>query len=97
MKICAVTLIMALLTGCAFAGESLTYSDHEPLGNMRTKFLADVFFPAVEKESHGRVKIIPHWNAEISTGYDALKALRAGSADLAVVVPEYGRVSARRT
>ena len=30
-----------------------------------------------------------HRNADISTGYDALKAIRSGSADLAVVVPEY--------
>ena len=82
-------LALALLSGGAFAGESLTYSDHEPLGNMRTRFLAEVFFPAVEKESRGRIKISPYWNAEISTGYDAIKALNKGSADLAVVVPEY--------
>ena len=72
-----------------FLTTSLTYSDHEPLWNMRTTFLNDVFFPAVEKESRGRVKILPHWNAEICTGYDAVKAINAGSADLAVVVPEY--------
>ena len=67
----------------------LMYSDHEPLGNMRTTFLNDVFFPAVERESHGRIKINPHWNVEISTGYDALKAVQEKRADLAVVVPEY--------
>ena len=72
-----------------FIAVKLTYSDHEPLGNMRTRFLNDVFFTAVERESHGRVKITPHWNAKISTGYDALKTLRAGIADMAVVVPEY--------
>lgn len=72
-----------------FLTVELTYSDHEPLGNMRTKFLNDIFFPAFERESHGRIKITPHWNAKISTGYDALKSLRSGSADMAVVVPEY--------
>ena len=67
----------------------LDYSDHEPLGNMRTTFLNDVFFPAIERETQGRVKIKSHWNAEISTGYNAIKAINQGSADLAVVVPEY--------
>lgn len=72
-----------------FIAVKLTYSDHEPLGNMRTRFLNDVFFPAVGSESRGRVRISPQWNAKISTGYDALRTLRAGSADMAVVVPEY--------
>ncbi len=69
---------------------TLIYSDHEPLGNMRTRFLNDVFFPEVEKQSRGRVKIIPHWNSEISTGYDALTTVQsARDAQIAVVVPEY--------
>ena len=87
MKPEGLELVCALIDD--FLTINLTYSDHEPLGNMRTTFLNEVFFPAVEKESRGRVKITPHWNAKICTGYDAVKALNAGSADLAVVVPEY--------
>lgn len=68
----------------------LTYSDHEPLGNMRTTFLNDIFFRAVEEESKGRVKIIPHWNGEISISYEALNTLKDGSkTQIAVIVPEY--------
>ena len=68
----------------------LTYSDHEPLGNMRTTFLNDIFFRAVEEESKGRVKIIPHWNGEISISYEALNTLKDGSkAQISVIVPEY--------
>ncbi|MBQ7594118.1 MAG: hypothetical protein IJU48_07180 [Synergistaceae bacterium] len=95
MKYFAFTLIFLTLAGSAFAGEvsgstlELDYSDHEPLGNMRTTFLNDVFFPAIERETQGRVKIKTHWNAEISTGYNAIKAINQESADLAVVVPEY--------
>ena len=87
MKPEGLELVCALIED--FLTVKLTYSDHEPLGNMRTTFLNDVFFPAVERESRGRVKIIPHWNAKICTGYDAVKAVQARSADLAVVVPEY--------
>ena len=68
----------------------LIYSDHEPLGNMRTTFLNDIFFRAVEEESKGRVKIIPHWDGEISISYEALKTLKDGSkAQISVIVPEY--------
>ena len=57
-----------------FLTTKLTYSDHEPLGNMRTKFLNDVFFPAVEREFQGRIKISPHWDAKICVGYQAINA-----------------------
>ena len=69
---------------------TLIYSDHEPLGNMRTKFLKDVFFAAINEQSHGRIKINSHWNGEISISYDALKTVKDGSkAQIAVIVPEY--------
>ena len=69
---------------------TLSYSDHEPLGNMRTKFLNDVLFPAIEKESNGRIKIAPHWNGELSISYKALLTVQeAKDAQIAVVVPEY--------
>lgn len=69
---------------------TLSYSDHEPLGNMRTKFLNDVLFPAIERESEGRVKIVPHWNGKLSISYKALPTVQEGKdAQIAVVVPEY--------
>lgn len=72
------------------ATQTLIYSDHEPLGNMRTRFINDVFFAAIEKESHGRINIEAHWGSELSNGYDALAMAGEGKkADLAVVVPEY--------
>ena len=72
------------------APKILRYTDHEPLGGMRTRFINEVFFPAIEKESNGRLKIEAHWNSEIATGYDALNAVgRKNTADMAIVVPEY--------
>jgi hypothetical protein len=53
----------------------LKFSDHEPLGGMRTRFLKDVLFPAIEQESGGRLKIEDHWNGEIAAAYDALGAV----------------------
>ena len=74
-------------------GRVLTYSDHEPMGNMRTVFLNDVFFKNIEKKSHGRLKIETHWSSELSTGYDALKKTKDGTLDMAVIVPEYDAVN----
>jgi TRAP-type C4-dicarboxylate transport system substrate-binding protein len=86
----ATILTAALLPGTALAAKVLRYSDHEPLGGMRTRFIKDVFFAAIEKESNGRLKIEDHWNAELSSGYDALRTVGKGeAADLAIVVPEY--------
>lgn len=68
----------------------LKFSDHEPLGGMRTRFLKDVVFPAIERESNGRLKIEDHWNGEIAAAYDALGTVsKAAATDMATVVPEY--------
>ncbi|MBQ3395108.1 MAG: TRAP transporter substrate-binding protein DctP [Synergistaceae bacterium] len=93
MKNFLLSLMMIIIfAGSAFAEEvtRLTYSDHEPLGNMRTRFLNDVFFRAIEKESNGHIKIDSHWNGEISISYDALKTVKEGTkAQITVIVPEY--------
>ncbi len=73
----------------AQAPRILKFSDHEPFGGMRTRFLKDVVFPAIERESNDRVKIDDHWNGEIAEAYGALGAVATGTADIATVVPEY--------
>ncbi|GAB3097906.1 ABC transporter substrate-binding protein [Aestuariicella hydrocarbonica] len=67
----------------------LTFSDHQPSDRMRTRFLKDVLFPAIERESSGRLKIDAHWNGEIAAAYDALNAVSNGVTDMATTVPEY--------
>lgn len=79
-----------LLPITASATQILKYTDHEPLGGMRTQFIKDVFFSAIEKESNGRLKIEAHWGGELSTGYDALRIIGTdNTADIGIVVPEY--------
>ena len=87
-----IMLIFVSLSDSA-AAQTLIYSDHEPLGNMRTTFLHNIFFQRIEKESNGRLHIDEHWNSELSTGYDALKQIKIGNIDLAVIVPEYDSVN----
>lgn len=72
------------------APKILKYSDHEPLGGMRTRFLKDVLFPAIERESQGRLKVEDHWNGEIAQSYDALGIVgKSPKTDMATIVPEY--------
>lgn len=89
-KIIVLTVLMFMLINTISAQKVLKYSDHEPYGGMRTKFLKEVFFPAIEKESNGRLKIEAHWDGELAKAYDALGAVTKGNTvDMATVVPEY--------
>lgn len=36
---------------------TLNYSDHDPPSGMRTKFIEEFWFPEIEKETNGKVKI----------------------------------------
>lgn len=85
-KILAVLLATLLLPTAVSATQTLVYTDHEPLGGMRTRFIQEVFFPAIEKESQGRLKIEAHWDSKLATGYDALSVVGKPGA---IVVPEY--------
>jgi TRAP-type C4-dicarboxylate transport system substrate-binding protein len=68
----------------------LKYTDHEPLGGMRTRFLKDVLFAEIEKETNGRVRIEDHWDGEIADSHGVFEAVsNTGTADIGVIVPEY--------
>lgn len=89
-KMLAVFLTALLMPATVSAAQILKYSDHEPLGGMRTRFIKNVFFAEIEKESHGRLKVDSHWNSELARSYDALAVVKEGKvADMAIVVPEY--------
>ena len=89
-KLLIVMFILYFLPVTGLAEKILKYTDHEPLGGMRTKFIKDVFFTNIEKESKGRLKIEDNWDSKISTGYDALRVVgKEKTVDMAIVVPEY--------
>ncbi|MDU5426015.1 ABC transporter substrate-binding protein [Kluyvera cryocrescens] len=91
MKLKAIfALILFGLMSSAQSAIVLRYTDHEPLGNMRTKTIKNVFFQAIAEESQGRLRIEDHWNGELAVSYDALKTIADGQkADMGIVVPEY--------
>ena len=89
-KTLSILLAAFLLPTAVSAQTILRYSDHEPFGGMRTRYIKEVLFPAIEKESNGRLKIETHWDGELAKAYDALGAVKAGKVtDMATTVPEY--------
>ena len=87
MKLPFIFPIMLLIS--TLQAQTLVFTDHEPLGNMRTH-VTERFFRLVERESQGRIRIDAHWNGEISLSYDAYETVREGKkANMATVVPEY--------
>ena len=83
-------LATSVMSTAASAETILRYSDHQPLDQMRTTFLKEVLFPAIEQESNGRLKIEDHWDGELAAPYDALGAVSEGAVtDIATAVPEY--------
>ena len=83
------TLVALLLAPLLHAQTVLTYSDHEPYGNMRTRFIRDVFFKNIEHESQGRIIIQAHWKGEIAKAHQEWQAVQDKKTDIIVMVPEY--------
>lgn len=79
---------MMLCVPMFVGAQTLTFTDHEPMGNIRTQVTRQ-FFRFVEQESKGRIRIDHHWNGELSSSYDAYETVREGTKDMATVVPEY--------
>lgn len=87
---CLLLITITILPSKIYSQTILVYSDHQPLEGMRTQFLNEVFFPAIEKESEGRLKIEAHWNGELAIAYEALDSVSSdNSVAMATVVPEY--------
>lgn len=67
---------------------TLTYSDHDPPNGMRTKFLREYWFPAIEEETDGKVKINAIFGGGLLTSGEALDGIRDGVTDIGLVYPD---------
>lgn len=91
-----------ILTGCNTASSeideegystedysiTLNYSDHDPPKGMRTEFLQEYWFPAIEEETDGKVQINPVFGGGLLTSTEALDGVREGVADIGLVYPD---------
>ena len=59
-------LLLTLLAACTeSSGISLNYSDHDPLGGMRTQFVKDVWLPEIVAQSGGQIRIRDFWGGAL--------------------------------
>src|SRR5699024_5039235 len=64
---------------------TLNYSDHDPPNGMRTKFLQEYCFPAIEDETDGKVRINTVFGGGLLSSSEALDGVRDGVADIGLV------------
>ena len=76
-----VCITLSLLLVVCFANISMAktimmkYSDHDPPGGMRTKFLKDVWLPEIEKQTGGQVKIQSFFGGALLNSKEVLKGI----------------------
>lgn len=95
-------MIMLVLSGCGSAQNEITedgnstdeyeitlnYSDHDPPNGMRTNFIENYWFPEIEKETDGKVKINAIYGGGLLSGSQALSGVRDGVADMGLIYPD---------
>lgn len=67
---------------------TLNYSDHDPPSGMRTKFLNEFWFPEIEKETDGKVKINPIYGGGLLGSTEAMDGVRERVADMGLIYPD---------
>ena len=74
MDLNKIIFLMMLCVPMFVGAQTLTFTDHEPMGNMRTQVTRQ-FFRLVEQESKGRIRIDHHWNGELPPSYGDILSL----------------------
>lgn len=67
---------------------TLNYSDHDPPNGMRTKFIKEYWFPKIEEETDGKVKINAIYGGGLLGSDEALDGVRDGVADMGLIYPD---------
>lgn len=79
---------MTFATACTRSpGIQLNYSDHDPLGGMRTQFVKDVWLPEITEQSDGEITVRHFWGGALLSSKEILKGVGDGIADLGMVYP----------
>lgn len=87
-----VLIFIMLVSVCSLAADKpivIKYSDSDPPGGMRTDFLKNVWFPEIIKQTNGRVKIQDFWGSALLGPPEALKGVKDGVADIAMIFADF--------
>ena len=84
-----VVVSFLFFTGIICEAQAITikYSDHDPPGGMRPKFLSEVWFPEIVKQTEGKVKIQDFWGGALLSSQEALKGIGSGVTHMGFIYP----------
>ncbi|MFD1039350.1 TRAP transporter substrate-binding protein DctP [Virgibacillus byunsanensis] len=68
---------------------TLTYSDHDPPGAMRTDFVENVWIPEIEKQTNGQVKVNANFGGSLLSSQEVLEGAADGVTDMAMIFPDF--------
>jgi TRAP-type C4-dicarboxylate transport system substrate-binding protein len=86
-RLTALAAALAIGAAGAASAKTLKYSDHDPLGGMRTNFVKEVWLPEIEKQSNGAFKIQDFWGGALMGSKEALKGVGDGVVDMTFIFP----------
>ena len=78
---------VAMLASSSAGAETLRYSDHDPLGGMRTQFVNDVWLPEINKQSGGELDAKPFFGGVLMGSKEILTGIGQGITDVGFVYP----------
>jgi len=89
MAAAGATALLALGMGspATAADFELKYTDHDPLGGVRTDFVKNVFLPEIEKQSGGKIEVEDFWGGALMGSKEVLNGIGDGVADFGYVYP----------
>ncbi|KJS21699.1 MAG: hypothetical protein VR72_09410 [Clostridiaceae bacterium BRH_c20a] len=68
---------------------TLTYSDHDPPGGMRTEFVQNVWLPEIQKQTGNKVKINANFGGSLLSSQEVLEGAASGVTDMALIFPDF--------
>jgi TRAP-type C4-dicarboxylate transport system substrate-binding protein len=84
VAISAMLILPALLQAQTI---NIKYSDHDPPGGMRTKFIKEVWLDEIVKQTGGKVKIQDFWGGALMSSKEILKGIGDGVAQMGFFYP----------
>jgi TRAP-type C4-dicarboxylate transport system substrate-binding protein len=78
---------MTMFASSSASAETLRYSDHDPLGGMRTQFVNDVWLAEIEQQSGVDLDVKPFFGGVLMGSKEILTGIGQGITDLGFVYP----------
>ena len=83
----AALALLGALAAAPVSAETMRYSDHDPLGGMRTDFVNEVWLPEITEQSNGEIEIRDFFGGSLLGSKEVLKGVGDGIAQMGFVYP----------